>query len=70
MSAFTPAEIAYLQSQRLGRLATVRRVDDIVLLEEGRVVEAGPRDALAADPASRLAALLRAAGPEWQEVLA
>ena len=23
MSAFTPAEIAYLQSQRLGRLATV-----------------------------------------------
>ena len=23
MSAFTPAEIAYLQSQRLGRLATI-----------------------------------------------
>jgi pyridoxamine 5'-phosphate oxidase family protein len=27
MSAFTPAEISYLQSQRLGRLATVGPVD-------------------------------------------
>ncbi len=43
------------------RLATIDRADRVVILEEGRVVEAGPRAALAADPTSRLAALLRMA---------
>ena len=41
------------------RLATVRRAHDVLVLEAGRVVEHGPRDALAADSHSRFAALLR-----------
>jgi ATP-binding cassette subfamily B protein len=41
------------------RLATVERCDDIVILDEGRIVEHGQRAALAADPASRFARLLR-----------
>ena len=41
------------------RLATVERCDEIVILESGRVVEQGPRVALAADPSSRFASLLR-----------
>ncbi len=41
------------------RLATVRRCDDIVILEGGRVVEYGPREPLEGDPSSRFAALLR-----------
>jgi ATP-binding cassette subfamily B protein len=41
------------------RLATVARADDILILEGGRVAEYGPRAALAADPASRFAGLLR-----------
>jgi ATP-binding cassette subfamily B protein len=49
------------------RLATVERADQIVILEQGRVVEAGPRKKLAADPKSRLSGML-AAGLE--EVLA
>jgi ABC-type multidrug transport system fused ATPase/permease subunit len=40
------------------RLATIQRADSILILEGGRVVEHGPRAALAADPRSRLAALL------------
>jgi ATP-binding cassette, subfamily B, bacterial len=40
-------------------LDTVRRADDILILEDGRVREHGPRAALAADPASRFAGLLR-----------
>ncbi len=40
------------------RLATVERADDIVILEAGRVIEAGPRVALAADPDSRFSRLL------------
>jgi ATP-binding cassette subfamily B protein len=42
------------------RLATVRRVDEIIILEHGRIAEHGARAALAADPASRFAGLLRA----------
>jgi len=42
------------------RLATLQRCDDVLILEEGRVVEHGPRAALAAEPASRFAQLLRA----------
>ena len=41
------------------RLATVRRADDILILEDGRVSEYGARRALAADQSSRFAALLR-----------
>jgi ATP-binding cassette subfamily B protein len=41
------------------RLATVQRADQILILEDGRIVEHGPRAALAADPASRFAHLLR-----------
>jgi ABC-type multidrug transport system fused ATPase/permease subunit len=40
------------------RLATVERADDIVILEAGRVIEAGPRTGLAADPDSRFSRLL------------
>jgi ATP-binding cassette subfamily B protein len=49
------------------RLATVERADDIVILEDGRVVELGERAALAADPSSRFARLLRTG---LEEVLA
>lgn len=41
------------------RLATVDRADDILILEEGRVVEQGERAALAHDDGSRFSALLR-----------
>ncbi|HET8631417.1 MAG TPA: ABC transporter ATP-binding protein [Thermomicrobiales bacterium] len=46
------------------RLATLAHADDILVLEEGRVREHGPRLALAADPASRFAGLLRVAAEE------
>lgn len=42
------------------RLSTVDRVDDVLVLDHGRVVEHGPRDALAADPGSHFASLLAA----------
>ena len=41
------------------RLSTLARCDRICVLEHGRVVELGPREVLAADPASRFGALLR-----------
>ena len=41
------------------RLHTVGRADDILILEEGRVVEFGPRQQLAEDPASRFHSLLQ-----------
>lgn len=40
------------------RLRTVQRADDILILEGGRVVEYGPRVALAANPRSRFSQLL------------
>jgi ABC-type multidrug transport system fused ATPase/permease subunit len=43
------------------RLDTLDRVDQIAVLDCGRVVEHGPRAALAADPASRYARLRRTA---------
>jgi ATP-binding cassette subfamily B protein len=49
------------------RLATVTRADDILILEDGNVVEFGERATLAADPESRFSQLL-ATGME--EVLA
>ncbi len=41
------------------RLQTVQRADNILLLEQGRLLEYGPRAELAADPQSRFAELLR-----------
>jgi len=49
------------------RLATVQRAEEIMILDAGRVIEYGPRAALAADPASRFASLLRTG---MEEVLA
>ncbi len=49
------------------RLSTVDRVDEIMILEGGRVQEHGARDALAADPSSRFSRLLRTG---MEEVLA
>ncbi|MGH2602137.1 MAG: ABC transporter ATP-binding protein, partial [Dehalococcoidia bacterium] len=46
------------------RLATVAYADDILVLEDGQVRELGPRLALAADPTSRFAGLLRVATEE------
>jgi ATP-binding cassette, subfamily B, bacterial len=37
----------------------VARTDDVLILEDGRIREQGPRAALAADPTSRLAQILR-----------
>jgi ABC-type multidrug transport system fused ATPase/permease subunit len=44
------------------RLATLDEVDAIAVVDAGHVVEHGPRAALAADPDSRYARLLRASG--------
>jgi ATP-binding cassette subfamily B protein len=41
------------------RLRTIERVDEVLVLDGGRVVEHGDRVALAADPTSRVAELLR-----------
>jgi ABC-type multidrug transport system fused ATPase/permease subunit len=44
------------------RLSSLARVDGIAVVEHGRIVEHGGREALAADPTSRFAHLLAAAG--------
>ncbi len=49
------------------RLATVQRADDILILENGRVIEHGPRSQLAANPDSRFYSLLQTG---LEEVLA
>jgi ATP-binding cassette, subfamily B, bacterial len=41
------------------RLRTVQRADEIMILEQGRVVEYGPRASLANDPGSRFYSLLQ-----------
>ncbi len=41
------------------RLATIQRVDDIVIIEDGRMLEYGPRSQLVNDPHSHFAELLR-----------
>jgi ABC-type multidrug transport system fused ATPase/permease subunit len=43
------------------RLSSLERVDDIAVLDHGRVVEHGPRSVLAADAGSRFGRLLRVA---------
>lgn len=55
--------VARLMTNRTGviiahRLDTVNRADDILVMEEGRVSEFGPRTSLAADPNSRFSHLL------------
>ena len=42
------------------RLRSVEKVDDILILEGGRIAEHGPRQALLDDPRSRLTGLLAA----------
>jgi ATP-binding cassette, subfamily B, bacterial len=49
------------------RLKTIQRVDDILILENGSVVEYGPRQVLAQDPGSRFSRLLQTG---LEEVLA
>jgi ATP-binding cassette subfamily B protein len=49
------------------RLHTLQRADDILILENGRIVEYGVRVRLAADPTSRFAQLLQGG---LEEVLA
>jgi ATP-binding cassette subfamily B protein len=49
------------------RLATVQRADEIMVLEDGRVLEHGPRLELANNPRSRFSQLLRTG---LEEVLA
>jgi ATP-binding cassette subfamily B protein len=44
------------------RLKTLDHVDDILVIDHGRVIEHGPRAELAADPASRFRALLELSG--------
>ena len=51
------------------RLATVLRADDILIIEDGRAVEYGPRAQLMSDSESRFAGLLPT-GLEEVEVLA
>jgi ATP-binding cassette subfamily B protein len=43
------------------RLATLDAVDEVLVLDHGRIAEHGSRAALAADPTSRYGALLRTA---------
>lgn len=56
--------ITQLLHQRTGiiiahRLATLQQADEIMILEEGRIVESGERTSLLANPASRFSALLQ-----------
>ena len=46
-------------------LATVRRVDDIVIFDAGRVLEQGSRETLASDSKSRFSQLLSAGLEEY-----
>ncbi|NPV09111.1 MAG: ABC transporter ATP-binding protein [Anaerolineae bacterium] len=49
------------------RLGTVLRADEIMIIEEGRILEHGDREVLAADPGSRFSGLLKTG---LEEVLA
>ncbi len=50
------------------RLAALATVDDVAVIEDGRVVEHGPRAVLAGDPASAYARLLDPAPADRQEM--
>ncbi|MEM9035478.1 MAG: ABC transporter ATP-binding protein [Actinomycetota bacterium] len=52
------------------RLSTLERVDDIAVVDAGRVVEHGERTVLEADPTSRYGSLLRAGRQAQEKVLA
>jgi ABC-type multidrug transport system fused ATPase/permease subunit len=41
------------------RLATIQRVDEILIIEDGHIIEQGEREALARDAGSRFSSLLR-----------
>jgi ATP-binding cassette subfamily B protein len=41
------------------RLATIERADEVLVMANGEIIEHGEREALAADPASQFAAMLR-----------
>jgi ABC-type multidrug transport system fused ATPase/permease subunit len=63
--AFLEQAIDRLQAGRTAiviahRLHTLRRVDQVLLLEDGCLLENGDRQRLAADPASRFHSLLQA----------
>ncbi|MFZ0214453.1 MAG: ABC transporter ATP-binding protein, partial [Candidatus Dormiibacterota bacterium] len=45
------------------RLSTLQEVDDILVMDEGRIVELGPRNQLERDATSRFSGLLRAGLP-------
>lgn len=47
------------------RLNTVQRADELLILEDGRVIEYGPRQALAEDTQSRFHHLLQVGLEEW-----
>ena len=49
------------------RLATVTRADDILIIEDGHIIEFGPRTALVEDPESHFSQLLTTG---MEEVLA
>jgi ATP-binding cassette subfamily B protein len=51
------------------RLSTVARADEIIIMENGRIREHGERAALAADPRSRLYALLQAGLEETESLV-
>jgi len=46
------------------RLATIQRVDKVLILDENSVREWGPREALSSDPTSAFSALLRMGAQE------
>jgi ATP-binding cassette subfamily B protein len=52
------------------RLSTVERADQVLILENGGILEHGPRLQLLADPGTRFSYLLRAGSAEAEEVLA
>jgi ATP-binding cassette subfamily B protein len=47
------------------RLGTVHRADDVMILEDGHVIEYGDRGRLAAEPTSRFYSLLQTGLEEW-----
>jgi ATP-binding cassette subfamily B protein/ATP-binding cassette subfamily C protein len=52
------------------RLRTVQRADEILILEEGRIAELGPRPLLTSDPGSRFYHLLQTGAEHLEEALA